>query len=479
MRVITSCLIAALLSVVLIRAQTGGCSSCVRTANASTKILPGDAAAPDTAVTIKAAKNEFEAFQIVVSGPATGVSMTPHALIGPNGATIPASELRLYREGYVNITTASNDESGTGRWHDALITHVDEIANDARNAFPIDVPAGENRVVWAELLVPAGQPAGTYQGSITVTGSGLATVDVPVTLVVWDFALPSTSSLRSTVGMGWNTACVAHFGSYEACGYDGGVERTHLLYARFMLDHRMTADVVYTGPTSCSGQTCDWTHFDSVYGAFFDGADPNLRLVGARPTTIRYIWATDAAHYAAWAQHFRHKGWFDLTYDYTCDEPPNGCAWSAINARAAVVHGADSEFRTLVTTNIDEANANGITASTNILSPVVNHLEDKPGSANAGNQRPQYDAFLLSSPRNALWWYQSCMSHGCYIKGGGYFSGWPNLVIDSTAVQARSQGILSWLYDVTGILYYAIDIHLPDAWRGAQYLYDFGGNGDG
>ena len=115
--------------------------------------------------------------------------------------------------------------------------------------------------------------------------------------------------------------------------------------------------------------------------AAFGGTDPTLRLTGAKPTSIRFIWARSSDHYAAWAQHFRQKGWFDQTYDYTCDEPPNGCPWSDINPRASMVHGADPEFRTLVTTAIDYADASGVTSSINILSPVVNFMDDKPGNS--------------------------------------------------------------------------------------------------
>ena len=129
----------------------------------------------------------------------------------------------------------------------------------------------------------------------------------------------------------------------------------------------------------------------------------------------------DARKYAAWAQHFRSKGWFDRTYVYICDEPPSGCTWSDINTRAETVRDADVEFRTLVTTNIDDANANGVTSSINILSPVVNHVHDKAGSQFSGNQRPKYDGFLAANDRNLLWWYQSCLSHGCSIVGGELF----------------------------------------------------------
>ena len=451
----------------------------VTATNALVKIRPSAPPASDTAVVLKAARNEFEAAQLIVTGPVSGVSVSASRLLGPRGAQIPPQNIRLYRVAYVDVVTPSNIEGSTGLWPDGLIPDVDETANEKRNAFPFSVPTGENRVVWFEVHVPQNQRPGVYRGSLTVTGTGLGSgVNVPVALTVWDFDLPSTRSLASTFGMGWSSACVAHNGSYEACGSDAGVERTHLMYARFLLDHGITADVVYTGPTGCSGPDCNWTHFDATYGALFDGTDPALRLAGARPTSIRYIWGETPEKYAAWAQHFRSKGWFDRTYAYICDEPPAGCAWSDIITRANTVHGADVEFRTLTTTNIDDANANGVTSSINILSPVVNHVHDKPGSQFTGNQRPDYDGFLAGNDRNLLWWYQSCMSHGCSIVGGSYFSGWPNLMIDTSAVQNRAQGILSWLYGVTGILYYRIDERLPQAWD-ANGLYAFGGNGDG
>jgi hypothetical protein len=451
----------------------------VTVTNAMAKVHPTDGATTTTTAEIHAAQNEFEAFQLIVTGSATGVSATVGTLTGPGGATIPSSEVRLYREAYLNITTASNTEGGTGMWPDALIPDLDDVNNEKRNAFPFDVPPGQNRVIWVEVHVPQTQAPGTYTGSVNVTGTGIS-ASIPVTLLVWDFSLPSTSSLASTFGMGWDDACVAHFGSYDACGGDAGVERMHLLYAKFMLNHRITQDVVYTGPSSCTGSTCDWTHFDATYGTLFDGTDPSLRLQGAKPTSIRFTWAGSAGSlndYTAWAQHFRTKGWFDRTYDYTCDEPPATCAWGDINTRAALVHSADPQFRTLVTTDIADANSNGVTSSINILSPLVNFMDDKAGNSNfAGNQRPTYNSFLASNSNNKLWWYQSCMSDGCNEVGGDYFSGWPSFMVDDSSMQNRSQGILSWLYNVGGVLYYETTQDLQNAWTS---VYDFGGNGDG
>src|SRR5207302_1685655 len=149
-----------------------------------------------------------------------------------------------------------------------------------------------------------------------------------------------------------------------------------------------------------------------------------------------------------------------------------------IPTRAAIVHAGDPSFRTLITGSINDANTNAVASSVNILSPVVNFLNDKSGvdSQYQGNQRPNYNSYLQQNSNNKLWWYQSCMSHGCGGIGADYFSGWPSFMVDNTASQNRSQGILSWLYNVSGVLYFSIDDQLSNAWSS---VYDFGGNGDG
>src|SRR6185312_9261412 len=110
----------------------------------------------------------------------------------------------------------------------------------------------------------------------------------------------------------------------------------------------------------------------------------------------------------------------------------------------AIVKAADPAFRSLVTTTIEGANAQGVTSSVNVMVPVVNDLEPK----GAADDRASYDAFL-SSGGNELWWYQSCMSHGC---GPGatdpYWAGWPSYAIDASAIRARAQEWLSFKNNV-------------------------------
>lgn len=455
------------LCVVAIGSTAHAATGKVGVTHALTKIRPTTPAPSALVATLSAARNEFEAFQIVVQGldgGVQGVSMTASALAGPEGASIPASRIVLYREGLYPVVTASNTEGAKGDWPDPLIPDVDPYFNEKRNAFPFDVPAGQSRAVWVDLFVPPGTPAGHYTGTVTVTGAGLGTVEVPVQLHVRGFTLPSTASLKTAFGMGWNDACVAHHGSYEACGYDAGVEKYHVLYARAALDHRISLEtVVY--------HFGDFASFDTTYGPLLNGTAPT-RLAGARLTTIRL--APPTSQLAGWKAHFDQKGWGDIAFDYTCDEPPAGCPWSSILPQAKAVQAAG--VPPLVTTDYNDANTHGLLDHIDILVPIVQYMHPKDGNS----QRAVYDQFLSKSSKKQLWWYQSCISHGCGTGCSAtvdpWYTGWPSYAIDSAAIQNRAMEWLSYSYDISGELYFQTTHMLKTAWTNSC---DFSGNGDG
>ncbi len=437
--------------------------------HALVKVRPGDAAPTATEISIDAAKNEFESFQIVVAGGdggVTGVTATASALQGPGAATIATDQVMLYRAALYQVVTPSNTEGATGPWPDPLVPAVDAYAGEARNAFPFDVAADASRVIWVEVLVPPDAPAGTYSGTVTVQGSGVATTAIAVSLRVRNFALPSTASLKSAFGVRWDV-CSAHLGSYGACG-DSGTEAYLVLYGRAALDHRISLEsVVYYGPDGS-----DWSRFDTAYGPLLEGT-ADTRLHGARQTTMRLM-TSDPDQMALWYSHFTSQGWIDRLFDYTCDEPPNGCAFADISTRAATVHAAG--IRTLVTTDIDEIEANGLADDIDIAVPIVNYMHDKGGSP----RRDDYDGFLAASSDKELWMYQSCMSHGCgdgcVTTTNDYFTGWPSYMIDASAIQNRAMEWLSFEYDLSGELYFETTYDLSTAWDDQC---DFSGNGDG
>jgi hypothetical protein len=426
------------------------------------KIRPG--AAPRTAATVhvSAARNEFEPFQIAVVGPAGGVRASATSLAGPGAIPAP----RLYREALIDLRYPSALDGAAGRWPDALVPDVDGFDGEPRNAFPFDVPAGETRAIWADVFVPPGTPPGEYAGTVHVTWSG-GEASVPVTLTVRPFTLPSTASLASAFGFHYGAIPAAH-------GLSGdGLAALRARYGVLALDHRVTLSHVDDGSRSLD-------HLASFYGAALDGTAATL-LPDARMTSAELMGPAQE-----WATFFDARGWLNRLFQYTCDEPPLTCAWSDIPARAASARTADPELRTLVTTTIQEADEHGVTSSIDVLVPVVNFLDDRPGNSRfEGNQRAAYDGFLAGSPRREVWGYQSCMSHGCGgtvdmgspSESDRYFTGWPSYVIDASAVRNRAMQWLAFRYRLAGELYYETAMaYGHDPWTNQ---WDFSGNGDG
>jgi Domain of unknown function (DUF4091) len=443
----------------------------VWTAPAAVKIRP-KAQPPQGATTtavIAAAKNEFESFQVVVTGPATGVSMSFEGLGDGQGHSISGRNVTLYREALINVPQQTGGDGEAGIWPDALVPDVDPIAGEKRNAFPFDVPAGESRTVFVDVHVPADAAAGTYQGTLNVTGGMSA--QVPVTLTVWDFAVPSTSTLRSAFGMTWNGPCMGH--GDGSCSNYGAEQKLRARYMQAALDNRISITLPALGSPIRDDGTGDWGDYDTYAGPFLGGT-ANTRLAGAKLTAVQIEGnGTRTAVVKAWSDHFKAKGWSKALFNYICDEPPMTCQWSDIPVRIASSRAGDPSIPTLVTTTTDEASSHGITGI-DLFVPVVNDMEGRPGTAHAGSQRSKYGP--------VVWWYQSCMSFGCSGVGPGYDytggSGWPTYAIDADATRNRAMEWMSFSYDISGELYYETTqaYFSGDPWVNQQ---NFGGAGDG
>jgi Glycoside hydrolase 123 N-terminal domain/Glycoside hydrolase 123, catalytic domain len=168
---------------------------------------PGD----NKDVKLFAARGEYESFQIVASGASSGlngVNVTISDLQGPGGAVIPQSSFTLYREKYVHVDKSSpnwhgsNQPLGPGWYADALIPFTDPstgkpLSGAELTAVPFDLKANNNQPIWVDLLVPRTAKAGAYSGTYTVT-SKQGTATGPISLTVWNFALPESPALKSS-----------------------------------------------------------------------------------------------------------------------------------------------------------------------------------------------------------------------------------------------------------------------------------------
>jgi hypothetical protein len=467
------------LVVSLFLAGTVSAAPAVWTEGPLLKVSPSAQAKSSTSAQLMAARNEFESFQIVIRGDSeiSGVRAKASPLTGAGGATIPASNVRLYREALMNVSIPSGGIGVRGRHPDGLIPDVDESDGQTRSAFPFNVPAGEARALWVDILVPMEAPAGMYSGSIQVTGDGLD-VTVPVELEVLGFTLPSTPSLATAFRAWPASICYQHTGMADCGGSEAAIQLLSK-YARLGLDHRITLSNVFVLPHAMTFDSMlgkrgdDWSVFDSTFGKLLDGTGAT-QLPGARLTSVEYGWNLTTEALAAYSKHAQEKGFFDRVFDYTADEPTFTGTWGEIGPRSALIRSAAPGMRTLVTSNIDETSEHKLLDSLDILVPIVNHI-DAPTAPFQGNQRPRYEDFIKKG--GEVWLYQSCMSHGCSFGGAEETAVWPSYMVDVPAPRNRAMQWVDFAYSATGELYYeTVMTYNEDPWASQ---YSFSGNGDG
>jgi len=182
-------------------------------------------AAPPTGtgdhIALFAAKNEHEPFQIVVrpeSAASVELTMTPFT--GPG--TIDGFEIR--RVGYVRIAAPSDASAIPSGYVPDPLEPTDFGASEA-------LAAGDNQPFWVTVRVPPDATAGDYTATLTIDLDG-AKQDIPVSLHVFDFALPAKIGFDGN----WNT-------SFQALGGSESLEKVRELKA-FFYDHRLVPSSV-------------------------------------------------------------------------------------------------------------------------------------------------------------------------------------------------------------------------------------------
>lgn len=441
---------------------------------AMTKIKPTARPGAETAAEIRAAKNEYEAFQLVVRAgnrDLSGIRVRVENFAGPAGAVLAANQVvTLYREVFIDVRNPSGPEGSPGRWPDALVPDVDRYVGERRNAFPFGLPARTAGPIWVEVRVPRDAAPGVYTGRAVVSAETVDPVVVPIRLRVWNFEIPSTSSLK-TAFPAWHGALVR--GHYGVDWVDTETQISLIaIYSRALLRHRLSNDtLIYPAPPMQEGRI-EWSQFDRDWGPFLDGT---IEPDGARLTAVRlqdYGHEGEPAYYREYQRHFEQKGWLDRLFYYAADEP-SPAVFADLARRAAAFHDAAPKIPVLVTTALTPA----LAGTVDIWTPPINYLEDKPSQA-AEHRSPQRSAYDGLGRTDALWWYQSCMVHGCSPTSERYYVGWPNYLIDGTPVAHRIMSWLSWVYRVSGELYYhtTYAYEHADPWTTQYY---FNGNGDG
>jgi hypothetical protein len=452
---------------------------------------------------------------------------------------------------YVNATKASGCLGKPGLTIDPLVPDTDVFEHEKRNAFPLEVPAGESRVVWVDVFVPADAPSGTVQGQVVVQHGALRERREErrnISLTILDFTLPSTPSMESLFGFGGAAAVQqAHstgpdqasrlVDRYVQAGLANRVSHADWLARADTQDQMAAAN--YTNGSSTGRMFEKWasTHARKYDGIDVPGPGGQVSLRGAKLTSAQLPTPFCSVHpnrsgyikhncsasdikqqvsywrqmYAAWER----RGWADLLFDYTIDEP--GCfsvsgqpvAWETLKETVGWVKEASPSLRSLVTVDMGHARKAGVIDEIDVFVPLINDLWPKEFLNGTRVCHPQGVGMndvganltvskdlraLYDGVNKTLWTYQSCMSYGCgptstcsqlmKHSNGPCSVHWPSYAIDhaneaSAGVANRVMEWASYIERVQGELYYSTTVNFksPNAsWDEAKF---YGANGDG
>ncbi len=206
----------------------------VWSANSAEKILRdyeyGADKKGESAIRVSLAQNEFEGAQLILNTD-KDVSYTVEISDLTNGENvIPAEDVEIYQQHYVETTFSTKDyyykvmDISAGWFPDALLPF--ETAVEYREN---KLVKGRNQGVWFTFETQEDTPAGTYTGSIEVK-AGASTINVPVSLEVWDFVISEETHCRTLFNQ-YRDSFTSVFGD--------GSEEMYEKYYEFLLDYRI------------------------------------------------------------------------------------------------------------------------------------------------------------------------------------------------------------------------------------------------
>ena len=409
-----------------------------------------------------AARNEYESIQIVIEAPWRPVAVNEvrlSDLAGPAGAVIPASALQWNRVDYVEtvVTPPYYAERGLGWYPDPLMPPG-----------PFAVEKLSRTPVWITLKTPADCPAGQYRGTITIVPEGLKPTAVPVTLTVWDFALPRQTHLRTMTWLG--DGVIRAFYGYGS-GPDGDRKNAETVrnYETMLLEHRLGPGGEVAGHVpKAKGGAYDFARVDARLerligqgmNAFIMGTAPNLRRQGQKEYSPEFV-ASFTEMVKAYAGHLREKGWLDMAYVYTYDEAPRS-AWPEVKKIARAVKDAAPEVRILQCLNQPE----GVKELTGFVDVFDVYIAQYHKAGVAESQK-----------KGAEVWLAVC----CYPMDH------PNFFLEYPLLDVRAAPWFCWKYGARGFEYWSVTSwganwqRKGDKWPKADWVANAFGryNGDG
>lgn len=385
------------------------------------KVLKADPAQSLTTANIRAARNEYEAFQIVLRAGSTSissVSVSASNIVSANGS-IPASNVTVYVPHYVNLPAAGKE------YPDALPPYRS----------PFNLAAGQTQPLWVDVYVPKNVPAGDYNGTITIADASGAKTDVQYVLRVYNFTLPDAHKTATSFGLWPKYIASKHGVSIGSTQY----KSLHKKYYELMLEHGVSTfydQPVYPYPDALFTDEGKQYLTDPRVTAFWvPYYSNNLSLVKKVLDRMREL-----------GVHSKH-------YFYHHDEPGTQTQYTELQNMCSKVKSIDSGAKIVIPfwnqpTWTTKSPYELLSGYINIWCPITDYWIRYPG------QTSQLDARRQAG--DTVW---------SYVASGPSLP-YANYHINYASLEHRIMTWQNYIYRATGLLYWCVNCweFVSDPW---------------
>ncbi len=251
-------------------------------------------------IQIKAAANEFESVQVIVLPYKTmsGFKIKTADLRSGAGTIISAAQFTVRKVEYLEVVRPTDDYGKPG-WYPDPLPLLSE---------PINLQTGKNQTFFITVKIPADAGPGEYTGSVQLV-AGDWSRDIPISVKVWNFAIPERTNMRSSFGMG--TAMIRDYHNLES---DEELREVTDKYYNMMADYKIAPTAPFSlYPMEVQIDGLEWT------GGVFSGdevhsGDKSLKVVD------NDVEANTEAYTSALIE-VQHSGTFALTWYTRTDKP--------------------------------------------------------------------------------------------------------------------------------------------------------------
>ena len=318
------------------------------------------------AVSISCARNEVESFQVVVKaqyGMLHKVDASLSQLTNKAGNTLPSGCVELFSGAFIPVRIPDpRSDMQPGMWSDALVPRMDPYTGEpvqgpkwSKQGFKgerfrgryFDVWENQQQPLWVDVSVPKDAAPGIYTGLFTVWAENADSVNIPVKIEVWDFALPDGPTLEN------------HFGGFSRAasffGLKADSEEFLLIEDRFiemMAAHRIDPPLPrrLNPPIGDDGSVHFDKDLDKRISAFVDKYHlTDIEVPRAPfPDMLGVNRSKAAAFYRSWYNYLEQKGWGERAYLYMFDETLKPESYEKVRQLGAFVGEVEPNLRRLV-----------------------------------------------------------------------------------------------------------------------------------